>query len=63
MSLELEKKLKASLISNKLEQEVLDKLDWYRNQLMVTTRELNALKNKLWTETPYAKTTINLYWK
>lgn len=63
MSLALEKKLKSSLISNKLEQEVLDKLDWYRNQLMVTTRELNTLKNKVWTETPYAKTTTNLYWK
>lgn len=63
MSLKLEQKLKSSLISNALEQKALEKLDWYRNQLMVTTRELNALKNKLWAETPYAITTINLYWK
>lgn len=40
----LEKKLEASLLSNKVQAEVLSTLDWYRNQLMVKTRELNELK-------------------
>lgn len=61
MNLALEKKLKASLISNKLEQEVLDKLDWYRNQLMVTTRELNTLKSRRWDPPTYAS--ITTHWK
>ena len=61
MSLKLEQKLKSSLISNSLEQEVLEKLDWYRNQLMVTTRELNTLKSKRWNPPSYAL--ITTHWK
>lgn len=61
MSLKLEQKLKSSLISNALEQEVLEKLDWYRNQLMVTTRELNTLKSNRWNPSSYAS--ITTHWK
>jgi hypothetical protein len=59
----LEAKLKSSLISNVLEKEVVDKLDWYRNALYAAKTELNALKNKVWTETPYKQVSITLYWK
>lgn len=61
MNIKLEQKLKSSLISDALEQEVLEKLDWYRNQLMVTTRELNALKNRRWNPSSYAS--ITTHWK
>lgn len=59
MGLKLEQKLKSSLISDKLEQEVLDKPDWYRNQPMATTRELNALRNSHWNPPAYASITTH----
>lgn len=43
---DLEKKLEASLCSNRVQEEVISTLDWYRNQLMVKTRELNELKGQ-----------------
>jgi hypothetical protein len=49
----LEAKLHSSPISNTLEKEVVDKLEWYRMTLYNTAKELNNLKNRVWTESPY----------
>ena len=44
-----EAKLHSSLVSNELEEEVINKLAWYRTQLMETKREVRRLKNmSLW---------------
>lgn len=43
---DLDKKLQASLVSYKVQAEVLSTLDWYRNKVMVLTRELNDLKER-----------------
>lgn len=43
----IESKLHSSLISNDLEKEVIDKLNWYRTELMKTKRELLEVKKQL----------------
>lgn len=46
-NLELERKLRASLLSNKVQEEVLRRLDWYRTQLMLAKSEIRDLKKQV----------------
>lgn len=47
MSIELERKLEASSVPDALKKEILDKLDWYRTNYMLVTRERNELKQQV----------------
>ena len=44
---ELERKLQASLLSSKLQAEVMKRLAWYRTQLMLAKSEIRDLKKQV----------------
>lgn len=46
-NLELERKLQASLLSNKVQAEVMKRLDWYRTQLMLAKYKIDDLEEQL----------------